>query len=156
MGIFDKIRYTKALLVILPLGLVFLYLGIDYLSNSASSTEDLEKIEGVVNRIDSEAVYIDQCSCYLETLFIEFEKDSKEYFNREIVKVKFLKENIFIGDTIILGYDRYLQIQYLNHDNKLLIKYERSNIYSYVFIVVGILLILFSIYYLLTQKKDLE
>tara|TARA_R100001369_G_scaffold85719_1_gene119599 strand:+ start:4969 stop:5439 length:471 start_codon:yes stop_codon:yes gene_type:complete len=156
MGIFDKIRYTKALLVILPLGMVLLYLGIDYLFNSASSASELKKVEGAITRIYSEPVYIDQCSCYLKTIFIEIENNTDEYFNREKAKVDLLNTNLTKGDIVILGYDRYGQIQSLNVEGKLLIKYKKSNLYSYVFMIIGAFLILLSIFYLVTQKKDLE
>lgn len=156
MRIFDKIRYTKALLVILPLGLVFLYLGIDYITNTAASIGELKKVEGIVSRIDSHPVYIEQCSCYIETIFIEVEDESKEFFNREKVKVEIINRNIKLGDRIILGYDRYNQIKFLSHTSNVLIEYEKSNIYSYVFIILGVFLILFSIYYLITQKNDLK
>lgn len=156
MGIFDKIRYTKALLVILPLGMVLLYLGIDYLFNSASYASELKKVEGAITRIYIEPVYIDQCSCYLKTIFIEIENNTDEYFNREKAKVDLLNTNLTKGDIVILGYDRYGQIQSLNVEGKLLIKYKKYNLYSYVFMIIGAFLILLPIFYLVTQKKDLE
>ena len=153
MGFFDRTRYIRALIVLLPLGITLLVLGIKYTMNNPSSQDKLNKHKGVINNITSEQIYFENCKCYLEEITVHFNRN--KFKTREKEKIKIFRKFISIGDEVILGFDRENYIQYLKKDNNILIVYKKSYVYSYFFIVLGFLLSSLSLYYLLKHRKDL-
>jgi hypothetical protein len=156
MRLFDQLRYSRTILIILPLGLVLLFLGWRNLINSPSDVNDFRIIEGLVKEFYIKPIFIKSCDCEMETFFLKVNGRKNEIKTRVEKNVSILKSLVKKNSKVRVWTDDDNYIQQLEIQDETVIKYKRSIKYTYFFILAGLIISVVSIVYLLRYPDDIK
>jgi hypothetical protein len=153
MGFFDRTSYLRALLILLPFGLIGLYFGITGLIEKES---DLVKYEGVISRAKVDNMYDNLVEKYSKAYQIEL-KGVEPIFRTYITKhIEVLEPSVNIGDKVTLWTRKNShEIIKLEFNDKLLIPFNPTTWMDILILIIGIIFSTLSVAYLIKHPEDL-
>jgi len=153
MSIFDRTSYLRALFVLLPFGIVFLFFGIRGL---AERETDLVQYNGVINNVYLGIRYNENIDEYMEAIHIEI-VDNESIFRTYIAKhIERLKHSINKGDTVTLWTrSQNYRIVKLQRGEELLIPFNSTTWMDLFILLIGIVFTLLSVVYIIKHPEDL-
>ena len=155
MKIFNKTRYLRALLILLPIGIGLTYWGIEGITKSA---KDLPYIEGVISDFKLGSKYSELCDCRMETFFIYIKNTPQPYITTISMDIQKLQDNIKMGDYIeiwIWDESNDNHIEQVKINGKLIIPYDRTIGLYTCFLLIGLGLIILCVFYIIKSSEDL-
>jgi len=158
MSLFRKIRYGTVLTRTLPWGIACFFGGL-YFFSQEPNLKELHRFKGEVFNYGKSDVYSSYSRRQKITFYIEIKRDSvmNSYYTYITSRKKKLNE-IIRKNQIATVWTKFEsnEIEQIEIDGKLIIKYRKPFFVFGFFIVLGALTIVASVGYLITQRKFLN
>ncbi len=155
MSIFDITRYLRAIFVLLPVGILLIYWGLEGLKKSV---DDLPYSNGTVENFHTGKMYFKNCKCRVKTFFIYINEDEKPYVTSITEHIELLTKNINLGDSVeIWTWEKYddNQIEQIKIHGEVIIPYNKTIGLYLGFLVIGISLTALCLFYIIKSPEDL-
>lgn len=155
MGVFDKTRYVRVLLFLAPLGLLFIYFGINIL---IGDVDDFSKHIGRVSKINKHENYFEYCKCNLQSIEIRLENQDEVYKTSITEYIEVIDRTLKVGDKIViwtyLG-SRINEVAQLERNGVVIIPYEKAVWVGWGFLLAGLITSFIAIGYLIKYPEDI-
>lgn len=157
MGFFDKTRYVRALFLLVPLGLSFIYFSSKSLLTDIS---DLPKVFGIIENIAHTETYFKfQNRSFLSpTISVKLADNPETYITAITKHINIIDSVLVKGDiiTIWIKTDREKnEIVQIQKEGKVIIPYDKGFAVSWGFLVAGIIISFIAIGYLIKYPEDI-
>ncbi|SDC58188.1 hypothetical protein [Williamwhitmania taraxaci] len=157
MGFFNKTRYFRTLLFLLPIGMCFTYYGGNHLLVDVNK---FPQAKGVIEKIENRDVqYKFKNTVYTSpTTIITMTNNQIDYTTTIKSHMEIIDKSLSIGDIIIIWLhtdNRKNEIAQIEKGDKIIIPYEKSIGMAWGFLLAGLITSFIAIGYLIKYPEDI-
>ncbi|HUX53035.1 MAG TPA: hypothetical protein VMV56_01335 [Williamwhitmania sp.] len=157
MGFFDKTRYLRALLFLLPIGICFTYYGGKYLLRDINR---FPQSKGVIEKIENRDVqYKFKNTVYTSpTTTITLTNNQIDYTTTIKSHIEIIGKSLSKGDVITIWLhtdNRKNEIAQIEKGDKVIIPYKKSIGMAWSFLLAGLIISFIAIGYMIKYPEDI-